>query len=78
MEESVPGGTYPPIACILAKSNGLAKERVAELVKWVRGNLSIKNVIPMRTFQVLTVEARRAYLGRRRHVDPPQGLKREP
>ena len=58
----VPGGTYPPIACILAKTNALAKERVDELIKWVRDKLLIKHVIPMRTFQVLTVEARRAYL----------------
>ncbi len=37
-------------------------ERIDELIKWVRDKFSIKNVIPMRTFQVLTVEARRAYL----------------
>jgi hypothetical protein len=66
----VPGGTYPPIACIQAKTNALAKERVDELIKWVRDNLSIKHVIPMRTLQVLSVEARPS------HVDPPQGLER--
>ena len=62
MEEPCPGWHVPPIACILAKTNALAKERVDELIKWVRDNLSIKHVIPMRTFQVLSVDARRAYL----------------
>ena len=57
-----PGRNVPPIACILAKTNALAKERVDELIKWVRDNLSIKHVIPMRTFQVLSLEAQQAYL----------------
>ena len=39
----------------LAITNALAKERVDEPIKWVRDNLSITHVIPMRTFQVLTV-----------------------
>jgi hypothetical protein len=55
-------GTYPPIACILAKTNMFTDSRVEELVKWVRDKLSIKHVIPMRTFQVLSAETRRAYL----------------
>ncbi len=54
-----PGRNVPPIACILAKTNALAKERVDELIKWVRDNVSIKHVIPTRTFQFLTVETRR-------------------
>jgi hypothetical protein len=60
--ELVPGGTYPPMACILAKTNMFADSRVEELVKWMRDNLSIKHVIPMRTFQVLSTETRRVYL----------------
>ncbi len=50
-------------------ASGKSAKRAAlgeQLIKWVRDKLSIKlsikNVIPMRTLQVLTVEARRAYL----------------
>ena len=72
----VPGDTYPPIACILAKTNALAKERVDEPIKWVRDNLSITHVIPMRTFRVLTFEARRAFLDAGVMSKPPQGVER--
>jgi hypothetical protein len=58
----VPSGSYPPIACILAKTNMFAADRVEELTRWVKDQLGIKHVIPMRTFEVLSTDARRAYL----------------
>ncbi len=37
-------------------------DRVEELTKWVQDQLGIKHVIPMRTFEVLSTNARRAYV----------------
>ena len=54
-------GKYPPIACILAHTNEFSDDRVAELIQWVQNNLSIKHVIPTRTFKVLTEEKRLEY-----------------
>lgn len=55
-------GAYPPVACILGKTNQFTEDRVGELVAWVSNTLAIEHVIPMRTFQVLTRQARRNYL----------------
>jgi len=70
----VPGGTFPPIACILSKTNTLAQERVDELSKWVRDNLSIKHVTPCAPSRS---SVRRTYLDAEvMQVDPPQRLQR--
>ena len=60
--ELVPGKNYPPVACILAKTNTFTEERVEQMTKWVQNQLGIKHVIPMRTFSVLSVDERRGYL----------------
>ena len=55
-------GSYPPIACILSKVNTFTDDVVKELVKWIKDRLSIRHVIPMKTFQVLLLPERKAYL----------------